>query len=150
MDLPNRENWATALAAADADAIRALANRVVDRAEVAPLAPPREGLMLMQMRDSVAGSAFYLGEIPMTRVHLRLTVPEGVAEGGAALMSDDLALVTRIAILDAALSADLREASEIEALIAEGMAALQEIRTQRALALDRTRVDFQLLSEEDQ
>lgn len=146
---PKREDWAAALAAADKERVAALADRIRDRAQVEPLAPPREGLMLMQLRDSVAGAAFHLGEIPMARVHLRLTAPEGSAEGGAAHMSDDLALVTRLAILDAALVADLPEAPEIEALLAEGMAARAEMQAQRALALDRTRVDFQLLSEDD-
>lgn len=149
MTRPEREDWACALAAANADKVAALADRIRDRAEVEPLAPPREGLMLMQARDSVAGAAFHLGEIPMARVHLRLTAPEGAADGGAALMSDDLALVTRLAILDAALTADLPEAPDIEALIAEGMAARAEVNARRALALDRTRVDFQLLSEEE-
>ncbi len=147
---PERESWAAALAAADGGKVAALADRIRDRATVEPLAPPREGLMLMQARDSVAGAAFHLGEIPMARVHLRLTAPEGGADGGAALMSDDLALVTRLAVLDAALGADLPEAPEIEVLIAEGLAARAEVQAQRALALDRTRVDFQLLSEEDQ
>ncbi|MDZ4085455.1 MAG: phosphonate C-P lyase system protein PhnG [Tabrizicola sp.] len=146
---PDREDWAAALAAADKGQVAALADRIRDRATVEPLAPPREGLMLMQLRDSVAGAAFHLGEIPMARVHLRLTAPEGTAEGGAALMTDDLALVTRLAILDAALMADLPEAPEIEALLATGMAARAEVRAQRALALDRTKVDFQLLSEDD-
>ncbi|WP_181904084.1 phosphonate C-P lyase system protein PhnG [Ciceribacter selenitireducens] len=146
---PERENWAAALSAADNGKVAALADRIRARAEVEPLVPPREGLMLMQLRDSVAGAAFHLGEIPMARVHLRLTVPEGAAEGGAALMSDDLALVTRLAILDAALMADLPEAPEIEALLAAGMAARTEVQARRALALDRTRVDFQLLSEDE-
>lgn len=146
---PDREHWVCALAAADRGKLAALADRIRERAEIAPLAPPREGLMLMQTRDSVAGAAFHLGEIPMARAHLRLTAPEGSAEGGAALMSDDLALVTRLAILDAALTAELPEAPEIEALIAEGMAARAEVQARRALALDRTRVDFQLLSEDD-
>lgn len=146
---PHREDWAAALAAADKGQVAALADRIRDRAAVEPLAPPREGLMLMQLRDSVAGAAFHLGEIPMARVHLRLTAPEGTANGGAALMTDDMALVTRLAILDAALMADLPEAPEIEALLATGMAARAEVRAQRALALDRTKVDFQLLSEDD-
>lgn len=146
---PEREDWTAALAAADKGQVAALADRIRDRATVEPLAAPREGLMLMQLRDSVAGAAFHLGEIPMARVHLRLTAPEGTAEGGAALMSDDLALVTRLAILDAALAADLAEVPEIEALLAEGMAARAEVQARRALALDRTRVDFQLLSEDD-
>lgn len=146
---PDREDWAAALAAADKGKVAALADSIRDRATVAPLAPPREGLMLMQLRDSVEGAAFHLGEIPMARVHLRLAAPEGIAEGGAALMSDDLALVTRLAILDAALVADLPEAPEIEALLAEGVAAHAEVQARRVLVLDRTRVDFQLLSEED-
>jgi len=146
---PQREDWAAALAAADRGKVAALADRIRDRARIEALAPPRDGLMLMPLRESVAGAAFHLGEIPMARVHLRLTAPEGAADGGAALMSDDLALVTQLAILDAALMADLPEVPEIEALLAEGMAARAEVEAQRALALDRTRVDFQLLSEDD-
>lgn len=146
---PEREDWAIALAAADVAKVEELADRIRARATITPLAPPRDGLMLMQARDSVAGAPFHLGEIPMARVHLRLSAPEGAADGGAALMSDDLTLVTRLAILDAALSADLPEASEIEALIAAGMAKRAESQARRALALDRTKVDFQPLSEDD-
>jgi len=148
---PEREDWAMALAAADSARVADLADRIRARAKVEPLAPPREGLMLMQLRDSVAGAPFRSGRDPgLARVRsCGVTAPEGTASGGAALMSDDLALVTKLAILDAALMADLPEAPEIEALIAQGMAARDEIRARRALALDRTRVDFQLLSEDD-
>ena len=145
---PERELWSAALAAADQGKVAALAERIRARATVEPLAPSREGLMLMQLRDSVAGAPFHVGEVPMARVHLRLATSEGAVEGGAVLMSDDLALVTRLAVLDAALAADLEEAPEIEALIAEGRAARAETQARRGLVLDRTRVDFQLLSED--
>jgi alpha-D-ribose 1-methylphosphonate 5-triphosphate synthase subunit PhnG len=144
-----REHWGSALAAADPAAVTALAGRITARAKVEAMAPPREGLMLLQMRDSVAGSPFHLGEIPVARVHLRLMDGAQVAEGGAVLMSDDLARATQIAVLDAALAAGWREAPEIEALISAGQAARARTEADRALVLDRTRVDFQLLSEDD-
>jgi alpha-D-ribose 1-methylphosphonate 5-triphosphate synthase subunit PhnG len=138
MTRPEREDWGAALAAADPAELAALAGRITDSAQVEAMAPPREGLMLMRLRDSVAGAAFHLGEVPVARVHLRLSRDGRTAEGGAVLMSDDLARVTRI------------EAPEIEALIAAGQAARARLEADRALVLDRTRVDFQLLSEEDE
>ncbi|MGX0904721.1 alpha-D-ribose 1-methylphosphonate 5-triphosphate synthase subunit PhnG [Roseovarius sp. MBR-79] len=150
MTRPEREDWGAALAAADPAELAALAGRITDSAQVEAMAPPREGLMLMRLRDSVAGAAFHLGEVPVARVHLRLSRDGRTAEGGAVLMSDDLARVTRIAVLDAALAADWIEAPEIEALIAAGQAARARLEADRALVLDRTRVDFQLLSEEDE
>lgn len=144
-----REDWGAALAAADPAAVTALAGRITAKVKVEAMAPPREGLMLLQMRDSVAGSPFHLGEIPVAKVHLRLVDGPHVAEGAAVLMSDDLTRVTQIAVLDAALAAGWDEASEIEALIADGHAARARAEAERALVLERTRVDFQLLSEED-
>ncbi|MDZ4136874.1 MAG: phosphonate C-P lyase system protein PhnG [Paracoccaceae bacterium] len=149
MARPQREDWAAALIAADAGKVAALAAAITARAKATPLAPPREGLMLMQLRDSVAGKPFHLGEIPVTQVHLRLNGPEGLAEGGAVLMSDDLPRATAIAVLDAALAADWPEAPAIEALIAEGQAARSNTNADRALVLERTKVDFKLLSEAD-
>jgi alpha-D-ribose 1-methylphosphonate 5-triphosphate synthase subunit PhnG len=149
MTLTDREHWGPALAAADPAAVTALAGRITARARVEAMAPPREGLMLLQMRDSVAGSPFHLGEIPVARVHLRLMDGGQVAEGGAVLMSDDLARATQIAVLDAALAAGWDEAPEIEALISAGQAGRARIEAERALVLERTRVDFQLLSEDD-
>ena len=143
---PSREDHAAALAAVDPDRITEIANRIIRRATVEPLAPPRDGLMLLQMRDSVAGAAFHLGEIPVTQVHLRLSDGAREAEGGAALMSDDLDRVTRIAVLDAAHAADWPEAPEIAAMIAEGVVVRAQTEADRALVLERTRVDFQLLT----
>ncbi len=150
MTRPQREDWGAALAAADPADLAALAGRITASAQVEAMAPPREGLMLMRLRDSVAGAAFHLGEVPVARVHLRLSRDGQRAEGGATLMSDDLARVTRIAVLDAALAAEWMEAPEIEALIAAGQAARAGQEADRALVLDRTRVDFQLLSKEDE
>jgi alpha-D-ribose 1-methylphosphonate 5-triphosphate synthase subunit PhnG len=145
--LPDRQDWGAALAAADPAAVAALAARITARARIEALAPPREGLMLLRLRDSVAGAPFHLGEIPVARVHLRLIDGDRVAEGGAVLMSDDLPRVTEIAVLDAALAAGWSEAPEIEALIAAGQRARAQTEADRQQVLERTRVDFERLSE---
>jgi len=147
MTLPDRQDWGAALAAADPTAVAALAARITARARIEALAPPREGLMLLRLRDSVAGAPFHLGEIPVARVHLRLIDGDQVAEGGAVLMSDDLPRVTQIAVLDAALAAGWSEAPEIEALITAGQAARARTEADRRLVLECTRVDFELLSD---
>lgn len=149
MLIPERESWTAALAAADPSRIAALADAISVRGTVEALAPLREGLMLLQLRDSVAGSRFHLGEMPVTTVHLRLIENGRSAEGGAMLMSDDIERTTQLAILDAALVGGWPETDQIAELLAEGMAARAQIEAERALVLDRTRVDFQLLSEAD-
>lgn len=147
MTLPPREDWAAALAAADATRVAALAGKLTARATVEALAPPREGLMLLRMRDSVAGAPFHLGEIPVAQAHLRLSEGARSAEGGAVLMSDDLERVTQLAVLDAALAGGWPEADAITALIREGLAARARREANRGLVRDRTRVDFDLLTD---
>ncbi len=149
MLIPERESWTAALAAADPSRIATLADAISARGTVEALAPLREGLMLLQLRDSVAGSRFHLGEMPVAAVHLRLTENGHSAEGGAMLMSDDIERTTQLAILDAALVGGWPETDQIAELLAEGMAARAQIEAERALVLDRTRVDFQLLAEAD-
>jgi alpha-D-ribose 1-methylphosphonate 5-triphosphate synthase subunit PhnG len=147
MTVPEREGWATALAAADQGAVTALADAISARAHVEAVVPISEGLMLLQLRDSVAGVRFHLGEIPVTTVHLRITEAARSAEGGATLMSDDIERTTRIAILDAVMAAGWPEADRIAELLIEGAAARARIEAERALVLNRTRVDFKLVSE---
>jgi alpha-D-ribose 1-methylphosphonate 5-triphosphate synthase subunit PhnG len=145
--LPARESWVSALAAADPARVAAIAADIQARAEIELVAPSREGAMLLQLRDSVAGAAFHLGEIPVASAEVRLVEGERVAHGGAVLLSDDRARVVQLAILDAALAADWPDADEIGALIADGLARRFETERARAHILDATRVDFQLLSE---
>lgn len=146
MNLPPREAWARALAAIEPERLAALARPIAARVRVEPLQPAGEGSMLLQLRDSVAGCTYHLGEIPVVRVALRLVDGAQVAEGGAVLLSDDLERATHIAILDAALAAGLPESQAIAGAIAEGIARWAGIEEVRANILATTRVEFELLS----
>lgn len=146
MNLPPREAWGRALAAIEPERLAALARTIAARVRVEPLQPPGEGSMLLQVRESVAGCVFHLGEIPVVRVALRLVDGARVAEGGAVSMSDDLERATDIAILDAALAAGWPESEAIARAVADGIERWAGIEEIRANILATTRVEFELLS----
>jgi len=147
--LPPRAAWTAALAAAPAEAVMGLAAEIAASAVIEHLSPPQDGLLLLRLRDSVAGAPFHLGELPVSRAHVQLRRGEALAEGGAVVMSDDPERTLAIAVLDAALAAGWPEADHIARLVAEGEAIRAGTEAERALVFARTRVDFQTLSQAD-
>ena len=63
----------------------------------------RTGLVMVPHTDSVQGSVFHLGEVLVAEAWVRL----GAQEGYGAVMGRDLAQALAVAILDAALQADM-------------------------------------------
>lgn len=66
----------------------------------------RTGLVMVPYTDSVQGSVFHLGEVLVAEARVRL----GEQEGYGAVMGRDLPQALAVAILDAALQADLQTA----------------------------------------
>lgn len=110
---------------------------------------PQAGLALMPFRDSVMGQPFYLGELPMSAAHVKLTDDAGqVYEGGAHVMADDSALAAAIAVCDAVLAADLDGAEEVMAMVQAGQRLSEQEAVIRAEMLTRTRVSFSLMTQD--
>ena len=143
-----RAEWGKLLAAADPGSVSELAAQIGQRADVSYHQVPQEGHKLLIVEDSALFTDFSLGEVPLCRVHVKLDDGQTTAEGGAALMSDDIQRVRSIAILDAALAANWPEAADIEPLLESGLARLNSLEATRSHALERTRVNFSRLSEE--
>lgn len=111
---------------------------------------PKAGLGLLSLRDGALSESFYLGEIPVSRAHLILFDGEQqIAEGAAQVMADDLALAEALAICDAALSSHLPAAAPLHRLLTRGAQLVQQQQLQRRQMLQRTRVDFSLLSAQE-
>ncbi len=74
--------------------------------------PPRQGLVMCEVRETARGSRFYLGEALMTECRMRV----GDTEGLGAVLGARPELARAMAVLDAALSQPfaLPEAEEIE------------------------------------
>lgn len=141
--LPPRPAWGRLLALAERAEVLATAEALQAEVRIEPLAPPESGLVLLALRDSVAGTAFHVGEMPAARVALRIRTADGrTAEGGAVVQGEDLELAQAIALLDAVLAHGLPGAERVAALLAEGARRAAAIEQRRALLRARTRVDF--------
>jgi len=147
-DLPARSSWSRLLSLADREAVLATAEAIAARVRIEPLAPPESGLVLIAVRDGVAGVPFHLGEMPAARVALRVSTAEGrIGEGGAIVQNEDLELARATALLDAVLAHALPGWEDAVALLRAGARRAAEIEERRTTLLARTRVDFRAFSE---
>ena len=86
-DFPPRNRWGALLAQLPADQVRSAA--AVLMLEVVDITLPQSGLGLMHLSDSALNDGFYLGEIPVSRAHVRVKCADGRSgEGGAVLLHD--------------------------------------------------------------
>jgi len=137
----------TDLAAAPANDVVELGNRLAQELTVEAVQVPRSGLAMVAMRDAVFAEPFHLGEIPVATAAVQVTAADGrQASGGAALISDREDLVIATAICSAVFEARLPGWEAVQILVATGAAQRQRIAASRAAVRQQTRVDFSELT----
>ncbi|MCL2635012.1 MAG: phosphonate C-P lyase system protein PhnG [Betaproteobacteria bacterium] len=149
-DFP-RSQWLRLWLALPAEQIRMAAETLSSRYVIDDLELPQSGLGLLPLSDGALGEAYYLGEIPLARAHVRIA--NGTAqscEGGAILMDDRARLARSLAILDGVLAAGLPGCEAARALLSDGAEKIREITSERQKLLAATRVDFSLLGTADE
>jgi len=133
-----------------AERIRDLARQLGEQYQVEDLEIPQSGLGLMPLIDSALGQRYYLGEIPLAKAHVRLTDREGARTEGAAIIMDDRINLTRaLAILDGVVAAAWPGHEHALELLREGKQAVHTVSADRRKLLAATRVDFSLLSAQE-
>jgi alpha-D-ribose 1-methylphosphonate 5-triphosphate synthase subunit PhnG len=149
-DFP-RSQWLRLWTALPADQLRTVAAALSSRYEIDDLELPQSGLGLLPLNDGALGEAYFLGEIPLARAHVRIADKQGRSVEGAAIMMDDRASLARtLAILDGALAAALPGSESAHDLLCAGAKKTQEIAVDRQKLLAATRVDFSLLGTADE
>jgi alpha-D-ribose 1-methylphosphonate 5-triphosphate synthase subunit PhnG len=147
--LPDRAQWGAALASQPRDAVCALGDRLGRQYAVEHQEVPTAGLAMMPVRDAVLNERFNLGEVPLSRAHVRLGPPHREPVfGGSAVLADDPELAVAIAVCDAVLAHDLDGADEVAALVVAGAAAARQRAAERAQMQQRSKVAFALLSQQ--
>lgn len=132
------------------DRLEEAVKAISDRYPVRVTSLPTSGLAMLKLRESVNGDPFNLGEIPLSTATVELDLGDGkTAQGGANVMADDADLAVWVAICDAVLVNNLSGSETLLKLLDEGLADLQRDQDIRQSILDRTRVRFSLLNEED-
>lgn len=142
-----RSQWIRALTAHPKSAVMAVASLATSGCTVRPLAPAQEGLALLTLRDAVFNERFHLGEVPLAEARVEITTADGRSGSGAArVLDDDAELAAALAVCDAVLANDLPGAADVLRLVEEGAVRRAAEDERRRALLDRTRVDFALLS----
>ena len=132
------------------DGDHALARRMAAEVEsshpVEVLDDPREGLVMVKVRESAKRQQFYLGEALMTSCRVRL----GDTQGLGIVMGDDRQLAYELAVVDAAFALQdegFDRSKWEEELRAEGTRIEAERARERAIT-DKTRVNFSTMEVE--
>ena len=142
-----REDWVRALTAHPPASLIQLAAQLSKDCSVTQIRLPQAGLGLLKLADGAFHEAFYLGEFPLATCSVELALTDGRrASGGAQVMADDAELARALAILDAILAAEFPGWETVAEHVQSGNARrIEEARRRRAI-LNKTRVDFALLS----
>lgn len=145
------KQWIRELTALPEQQVIDLAARLSEGWQVMSRSLPQSGLGMLKLRDGAFHDAFYLGEFPLSQAHISLCTRQGQSvEGAASLMTDKLALVEALAVCDAILQHRLEGVDELIQAVEQGRELVEEQQRIRNAMLQRTRVDFSLLSSTDE
>ena len=118
---------------------RSMASEVESAFPVEVLDDPREGLVMVKVRESAKRQQFYLGEALMTSCRVKV----GDAQGLGMVMGDDRQLAFDLALIDAAFSL---ESGSIDT--AQWEEQLRAERAREQAIANKTRVDFSTMEVE--
>ncbi|MCL2226702.1 MAG: phosphonate C-P lyase system protein PhnG [Oscillospiraceae bacterium] len=111
--------------------------------DVAVLKKPKKTLVVLKLRESARNSLFYAGEA----LACECMVAIGNIKGFAAALGDDLEKVYAMAVIDAAMNADLPEKGQILDKLGSWESKLCEKRAQDSKIAMSTKVNFNIMEE---
>lgn len=145
-----RQRLGAALLNVRSEDVIAVAEAIAERYQVRHKRMPKSGLGMMRFRESVMAQAFNLGEVPMSSAHIELVDTSGhVHEGGSVILRDHEVLAIAIAVCDAVLAGGLDEDGAVQQLVDEGLKVTSEDAKLRRAMLERSRVSFALMNQDD-
>ncbi|MBD2772710.1 phosphonate C-P lyase system protein PhnG [Iningainema tapete] len=151
MKIPSRCLWIRALTAHSPHKLVSLAEDLTSNMSVNYKSLPEAGLSLLQMEDGVFHEPYYLGEIPVASAWIEITNSRDESfEGAAQVMSDSADLAVALAICDAIMAHQLPGWQKVADLIDKGIEKRTLEEAQRGAILAKTKVNFSLLSQEEE
>jgi alpha-D-ribose 1-methylphosphonate 5-triphosphate synthase subunit PhnG len=125
--------------------LETLAAKAAEGRKAALLKGPEKTMVLLQVREPVRRSRFYLGELLAAHCVVEL---DGV-RGAAVLMGDDLGKAKDAAVLDAAHSGGFPGFARVEGELLRLEEARQAGLAKEAAAVRKTKVSFQSLEDRE-
>ena len=133
-------HWLDTLARADDQAMKAMAENLLPLLGEVEVVQSRTGLVMLPLRDTVAGTDFHLGEVLVAEAHIRL--PGSAIEGYGMVTGRDLERAMAMAVIDAAAMAGT-EADRISRFIDAEADRMRTVDDERLRAVEATRVDME-------
>ena len=124
-----------------------LARAIEAELPVRVVVPPRQGLVMNQVRETARNSRFYLGEALMSECRVRI----GDVEGLGVVLGADGAFARSLATIDAAYAVEPtpRVVAEIDRRIDDAGRELERRRAQEAAVVMGSRVSFDEMGGQD-
>jgi alpha-D-ribose 1-methylphosphonate 5-triphosphate synthase subunit PhnG len=138
--MPSHAHLLDTLARADDGALKALAEDLLPQLGAIEVVQSRTGLVMLPMRDTVAGTDFHLGEVLVAEAHIRINHTE--INGYGMVTGRDLERAMAMAVIDAAAMAGTDKERLARFVSAEAM-RIKAVDEQRLRAVEATRVEMQ-------
>jgi alpha-D-ribose 1-methylphosphonate 5-triphosphate synthase subunit PhnG len=134
-----QSEYLTTLTHAPAEAVKAVAETVIDQLGEITVITNRTGLVMLPYTDTVKGARFHLGEVLVSESHVRIGAG---TEGYAVCMGRDLEQSLAIALIDAALQAEIAVAT-LTAFIDAQATAQADADAALLRRVEKTRVELE-------
>lgn len=138
MSYPQSE-YLSLLTHTPAETIKLFADEIIPHLGNITVLKNRTGLVMLPYTDSAKGTRFHLGEVLVSEAHIQL---ENGIEGYAACTGRDLLQALAIALLDAALRANI-QISTISAFLDAQREAQQQADKQLLRQVEATRIEME-------
>ncbi len=141
--LLSRRQYTKILAAATGSEVGQLSRPLQEKYQVSIVRPAQKTLTMLQFREPVKASLFYLGEALCSEC----IVEVAGFKGAAVMMGDDFVKVTAAAVIDAAYNGMLPECEALDKAIRQLEKEQLAARGKLNAALRRSKVDFNTMGE---
>ena len=142
----NKQTLSRISAFAETALLQNLAEKAAGKRDILFLKKPEKTMVLLQVKEPVKQSLFYLGE--MLAVHCIVELA-GV-RGASVLMGDDFPKAEAAAVLDAAHSGGFAEFSLIEPELIRLETMRQNEKAKQTAAVQKTQVRFHVLEDHEE
>ncbi len=123
----------------------ALAEEIRSVYPVTEIQAPKEGLVMVKLREQARNSLFYLGEVLVTEAKARVQNSPGLG----LVQGNNEKLSRELAVIDAAWNAQLPETDEWEPRLLDAERLIQSRESAEEQRILDTRVEFASMQEED-
>lgn len=134
-----QSTYLSILTHAPAEAVKQIAEETIPQLSEITVLKNLTGLVMLPYTDSAYGTVFHLGEVLVAEAHIRIS---GGVEGYGMVLGRDMEFAMAVAVLDAALAANIN-GDAIYAFVAQQQQAQTEADREILRKVEATRIEME-------